>query len=42
MQDREFLKTNVVSALDVVVHLAEDANGKVVVSSIENIIYNIA
>jgi hypothetical protein len=41
-QDREFLRVNIVSALDLVVHLSEDPQCKVVVSSIENIIYNIA
>lgn len=41
-QDREFLRVNIVSALDLVVHLSEDPQSKVIVSSIENIIYNIA
>jgi len=41
-QDRDFLKFNIVSALDAVIHLVEDPQGKVIVSSIENIIYNIA
>jgi len=41
-QDREFLRLNIVPALDLVVHLSEDPQNKVIVSSIENIIYNIA
>ena len=39
--DKSFLKTNIFDALDSVVHM-DDKKGKVVVSSIENIIYNIA
>ena len=39
--DKNFLKSNIFDALDSVVHL-EDQKGKVVISSIENIIYNIA
>ena len=41
-QDRDFLKLNIVGALDHVVHLVETQAGKLIVSSIENIIYNIA
>ena len=40
--DREFLKAHVVEALDMVVHLAEDQQAKVIVSSLENVIWNIA
>lgn len=41
-QDREFLRVNIVQALDCVIHLSEHPDTKVIVSSIENIIYNIA
>lgn len=40
--DREFLKAHVVEALDMVVHLADDQSAKVIVSSLENVIYNVA
>jgi hypothetical protein len=40
--DREFLQAHVVQALDMVVHLAEDQAAKVIVSSLENVIWNIA
>ena len=42
MQDRQFLMANIISALDMVVHMAEDPTFKVIVSSIENIIWNIS
>lgn len=42
VSDREFLKAHVVEALDCVVHLAEDQHAKVIVSSLENVIWNIA
>ena len=41
IDDRNMLKTDIFGALDNVVHLT-DAGSKVIVSSIENIIYNIA
>ena len=41
-EDREFLKNNIINALDAVVHLAADSQSKVIVSSMENVIYNIA
>lgn len=40
-EDRNMLKQDIFGALDNVVHLT-DAGSKVIVSSIENIIYNIA
>jgi hypothetical protein len=39
--DRQMLKQNIFGALDNVVHMT-DPGSKVIVSSIENIIYNIA
>lgn len=34
--------TNIISGLDMVIHLAEDPASRMIVSSIENIIWNIA
>ena len=39
--DKQFLMQNVFDSLDSVIHITEGEN-KVIVSSIENIIYNIA
>jgi hypothetical protein len=40
--DREHLMFNIINVLDVVLYLSEDSQSKMIVSSIENIIYNIA
>ena len=39
--DKTFLKSNIIDALDSVID-SDDPQSKVVISSIENIIYNIA
>ena len=41
MNDKQYLMANIFEAMDNVVHLT-DASSKVIISSIENITYNIA